>query len=275
MKKNLFVLFFVLMIPVKAQTVSFSSGEGYSSGALSGQNSWTAASGTGGTAIVDSSAGTVALGGTGTSNITLTAPSSFSVGASTTYTSSIDFKFTTGGADALQATFMQLCIGVSTADCFRVNLLRKTTTGDYFIQVSDFTGATLSSNATSVTAANTGFAGGNVAGTSIDLRVKLTLVSDATGTTWTPTAELFKVSDGSLLSTRSLAAGQDASSAFNSSQLKTFLVFTQGASTGTFVTDATVSDFSFSAVPEPSTYAFVLGSLLVLIPLMRKRLRDV
>lgn len=260
----------LMMQMASAVVIDFTSAEGYASGSLNGQpsgnSSWTTTSGNTSFTVDPSGAGSVQLSTAVNTGIAVyQTPVDFTTGVA--YTSYIDFSFTQTTVDAGgSTTFLNnlylansssVTVGVSTAGFGR-------TSG------TDAYRLAFASGAVAIDGLSLGINSGAGDTTSDVIRMVLTIQKGATAATWIGTETIYNVTTGTTVATRTsnLNFGADATdtSLYNS-------IGIGGSTITSGISGLTVLAYSSpAAVPEPATWALLIGGALFLV-LRRARQR--
>lgn len=249
----------------EAQTISFTSGEGYTDAVLGTQNSWvTSGAGASGAVVSTAGSGTLTLS---SNNATVYDPYKYN---SDTLSISTDFTVTTSaasssGAVAFRLGFTTQTTGTAT-DYYAVNFVRSAG-GSWYLNLTDNTGTTTgtSPNSTLSTGTTVGFSGANVAGTSSPLTLTLNLNKGVDSSSWSSSAYLY---NGSTLLTSLTGSSIDSSAAFYSNSLSGFVF---ASAFGTAGAVSSVSFDTLTVVPEPATNVMLVLGVMGLIMIANKR----
>jgi hypothetical protein len=264
-------LLMVQMAP--AVLVEFTTGEGYTSGSLNGQpsgnSSWATSSGNASFTVNPAGGGSVAVDTAASNSNTAVYQSPIDFTTGVAYTSSVEFSFTQSVVNTGTST-------VLFSNAYSSNP-SSTTLGSSAISLGRVTGvdgyrfATFASASVNIAGTALGINSAGSDTTSDIIRMTLTLQQGATATTWIGTATLYNVTTSTVLATRTSNA-VDLSGVFTDTSLYGTMAVGGTASTSGASNLTVLAYSSPVAVPEPATWALLIGGALFLV-LRRARQR--
>jgi len=265
----------LLMVQMaSAVVVEFTTAEGYTSGSLNnkptGQAMWLTSSGNTSYTVIPTGAGSV-LVDTAASSATAVyqTPIDFTTGVA--YTSSVEFSFTQAVAKTEENTTLF-------SNAYSINPAQGTITnsaisiGRVTDIVDGYRFATFGSASVNIAGTALGINSVGLDTTSDVIRMTLTLQQGATAAAWIGIATLYNVTTSTVLATRTVSTLNLGGSVFTDTTLYGTMAL-GGNSAASGVTDLTVFAYgSPVAVPEPATWALLIGGALFLV-LRRARQR--
>ncbi len=255
----------VSLLPAALQadySTSFTAAEGYSDGPLSNNENWNNAL-EGGIYTVDATAGQVDIGATGAGfgSLSILATSSYDfTQVGSTYTASMDFQFTdTNAAISGTNTFISMLYMNNptggSVNQTSLGIRRNASPGSY--QLVRFAASTASLSASGI-----GIDIGSNDFVSDVLRMSYTLTAGETPSTWSATYSVYNVDTSTTVTSSTITVNVTSAAADDDSM---YAALSTGANNGNGITDITMYDYASSAVivPEPTTYAFAFGGLML------------